>query len=134
MGWRWPVTDSLRNAMQARIKEMGDGAQKLIAEKAGISEPTLSLLLSGRNKGSEFLPGVCGAMGLDMWEFMPLDDDQRRVLKALEEARKAGQGEQFTAEAESRAKWLEAHATGPVERPSSPPRPAPPRARSTSDE
>lgn len=133
MGWRWPVTDALRDAMRARIKEMGDGAQKLIAEKAGISEPTLSHLLGGRNKGSEYLPGVCAAMGLDMWEFMPLDEEQRRVLKALEAARKAGQGETFAAEAESRARWLESTTEKPV-RPTTPGRPGPVRVRSSSDE
>ncbi len=133
MGWRWPITDPLRNAMQARIKEMGDGAQRLIAEKVGISEPTLSQLLGGRNKGSEYLPEVCAAMGLDMWEFMPLDEDQRRVLKALEAARKAGQGEQFTSEAENRAKWLKGPDIPPP-KPTTPPRPSPPRARSTPDD
>lgn len=72
-------------------------------------------------------------MGLDMWEFMPLDEEQRRVLKALEAARKAGQGEKFTAEAESRAKWIEAGRDEPAV-PTAAPRPAPPRARSSSDE
>jgi transcriptional regulator with XRE-family HTH domain len=115
--------------MRERIKTMGEGSQRDVAMKAGIAEATLSQLLGGRNKGSEFLPQVCEAMGLDMWEYMPLDTEQRRVLKALEAARRSGHGQEFTAEAEVRAKWFKDQPAVPA----ASPMPAPPSRRRSSD-
>jgi len=136
MNLRWPVTERLRNAMRARMTEEGQGAQKRVADAAGITETTLSNILSGRNKGSEHLPKVCEAMGLDMWEFMPLDDEQRRVLRALDIARKAKQGEKFTNEVEGRAEWLAGQKPEPpaIPPPTKKPKPAPPRLRHSSED
>ncbi|MHA0112071.1 helix-turn-helix domain-containing protein, partial [Klebsiella pneumoniae] len=61
--------NSLGNKIKTRRQELGlDQVQ--LAKSAGISQPTLANLESGKNKRSKFLPEIAQALGLSLAELM----------------------------------------------------------------
>lgn len=61
--------NSLGNKIKTRRQELGlDQVQ--LAKRAGISQPTLANLESGKNKRSKFLPEIAQALGMTLAELM----------------------------------------------------------------
>lgn len=61
--------NSLGNKIKTRRQELGlDQVQ--LAKRAGISQPTLANLESGKNKRSKFLPEIAQALGMSLAELM----------------------------------------------------------------
>lgn len=91
-----------------------------VARLLGIKPPSLHEFLHTAGAGSKVLPKLYRLYGIDSFEALTLDEEQRELLRILEEAR--GRGRDGTA-------IVAAFRTLVSDSPSSLPRPTPPKSR-----
>lgn len=87
----WPIPEALRLRILRQIDELGT-TQAAVASKASITGGTMSYICSGRIKASAALPDICQRLRIDIFEYLPLDEQQRRMLRTLGIARSGPAG------------------------------------------
>jgi hypothetical protein len=105
---RLPVTETFRELVREQI---GDRAWKPIAEKAGMSEMALIRIAGDpkdgkRSASSDRLVRLCEVLDIPLFECFPLEDEQRKVLRALKHvADNNGDDEAFADEIAVMSQW-----------------------------
>jgi hypothetical protein len=61
-----------------------------VAKLLGVKPPTLHEFLHTAGAGSKVFPKLCKLYNLDPFENLALDDDQRELLRILDDARQRG--------------------------------------------
>jgi hypothetical protein len=91
---RWPITAEmakrLRDAMMDQRRSAMDVARACGLEQDVQIRRMLRIGKVRAIKSSEYLPVVCAYLGLEKMDFMPLDETQLRLLKALQRLRQTG--------------------------------------------
>jgi transcriptional regulator with XRE-family HTH domain len=97
----FPLSSELRDALQAAYtrKKTAEGlTEQKIADLVGCSKTTVHHVVTKSHrpaKGSKDLPRICQVLEVDLGAYLPLDEEQRQVLRALARTRAAGRGEDF---------------------------------------
>lgn len=109
----YPLSSDLRLALQvafAEKKVKEKWTEQKVADLAGCSKTTVHHIIAKASnrpaKGSKDLPKVCQVLGVDLGRFLPLDEDQRALLRALSTARAVGRAPEFLLHVESSLKLL----------------------------
>lgn len=109
----YPVSDDLRLALQKAYEQRklkDKWTEQKVADLAGCSKTTVHHIVSATShrpaKGSLDLSKVCEVLGVDMGAFLPLDDEQRALLRALSKARVVGRSQELLEHVESALKLM----------------------------
>lgn len=119
--FRYPISEELREAMRAARLRLKLTNAELARRLGGVQDTIVYNIIDEggrRDKSSIHLPRLAKELEIDLVEWMPVDDDQRRILRALEDVREAG-GEvaTFVAEVEIRSSWIVSKQATPKKRP-----------------
>ena len=89
---------ALQSAFELRKQEDSWTEQK-VADLVGCSKTTVHHVVKVSSqrpaKGSKALPKICQVLGVDLAAFLPLDEEQRGLLRALAIARAVGRADDF---------------------------------------
>lgn len=105
---RWPISETLRELIRSKLAS-GKYDRAAVAAAGGITPGRLSQIINySTEKSSEGMPGICKALEIDIYEYLPLSDAQRRLLRALDDVEESAPHEtaSFVRETESRARGI----------------------------
>jgi len=105
---RWPISDALRERIRSELAS-GKYDRAAVAAAGGIGRSRLSQIVnSATEQSSEGMPGICKALGINIYEYLPLTDAQRKILRALDDVQESAPHEtaSFVRETESRARGI----------------------------
>lgn len=118
----FPISDDLRIALNAAYelrKAKDDWTYQTVADLAKCSRTTVyhvvSLTTHRAAKGSVELPRICEALGVDLVAFLPLDDEQRELLRILALARREKSAADFMDVVHTQEKIIKRKALGPTD-------------------
>jgi hypothetical protein len=86
------VTKEVRDEIYAAMEEQGV-SQTWVVDEAGITDASLSDILTGKVGSSKYLGKVLFALGIPLWKACPMEPEERAWLELLHELKsKAGEG------------------------------------------
>jgi hypothetical protein len=83
-------TEPIRALLKQKIKDDPERTALEVARLVGLKQPSLTEFLNTPGAGSKAFPKLCKLYGIDPFENQALDEDQRELLRILDEARDRG--------------------------------------------
>jgi hypothetical protein len=104
-GLELPITPELAKKFQEGQKKTGKSYAE-IGKIVGASSASVHAAVNGNAGSSKLVLALAQLFNLDYLDYVPLDDEMKRVLRLLERLREAGLGGQFVQDIESHARVM----------------------------